>query len=98
MNLGVLTCDQVLEPSIASPPIDIPYTIIPDDSCVHISMDIDDLVPQGVHCIPNSVPWDDYLTNISNLFMESYIVDLGDTIDDIHILFGEDDPSSVIVR
>ena len=51
-----------------------------------------------IHCLLNSVPWDDYLADISSLFVESYIVDLGDTIDGIHLLFGEDDPSSVVVR
>ena len=30
--------------------------------------------------------------------MESYIADLGDTIDDIHLLFCEDGPSLVIER
>ena len=30
--------------------------------------------------------------------MESYIENLGYTIDEIHLLFGEDDPSSVVVR
>ena len=30
--------------------------------------------------------------------MESYIVDLGDIIDDIHLLFDEEDPSSVVAR
>ena len=39
LNLGVLTCDQVLEPSISSPPTDIPSTIFPYDSCIHIAMD-----------------------------------------------------------
>ena len=30
--------------------------------------------------------------------MESYIAYLGDIIDDIHLLFDEEDPSSVVVR
>ena len=44
LNLVVLTCDQVLEPSISSPPIDIASTIIPDDYCIHTTMDSSDLV------------------------------------------------------
>ena len=38
------------------------------------------------------------MTNISGFFVESYIVDLGDIIDDIHLLFDEEDPSSVVAR
>jgi hypothetical protein len=38
------------------------------------------------------------LIDIIGLFVESYIEDMGDTIDDIHLLFIEDDPSLVIVR
>ena len=30
--------------------------------------------------------------------MKSYIADLGDTIDEIHLLLGEDDPYLVVVR
>ena len=30
--------------------------------------------------------------------MESYIADLGDIIDDIHLLFDEEDPSLVVAR
>ena len=98
MNLGVLTCDQVLEPSIASPPIDILSTIFLDDYCIQIAMDSSDLVQQQIHCILDLVSWDEYLTNISNLFVESYIIDLGDTIDDIHLFFGEDDCPLVVAR
>ena len=38
------------------------------------------------------------MADISSLFLESYIIDFGDTIDGIHLLFGEDDPSSIFVR
>lgn len=38
------------------------------------------------------------MIDISNLFVDSYFVDLGDTIDDIEHLFDEDDPSLVVVR
>ena len=41
---------------------------------------------------------DDFLTDISCLFVESHIADLGDILDDLHLLFDEDDPSTVVVR
>ena len=41
---------------------------------------------------------DDFLTDILGLFMESHIVDLGDFSDDLHLLFDEDDPSTVVAR
>ena len=41
---------------------------------------------------------DDFLTNILVLFVESHIEDLGDIIDDIHLLFDEEDPSSIVMR
>ena len=61
-------------------------------------MDSSDSVQRDIHFLPDSVSWNDYLTDISSFFVESYIVDLGDTIDDIHLLFCEDDPSSFVVR
>ena len=44
LNLGVLTCDQVIESSISSPPTNIPSIVILDDSCIHIAMDSSDSV------------------------------------------------------
>ena len=41
---------------------------------------------------------DDFLTNILGLFVESHIADLGDNIDDLHILFDEVGSSSVVTR
>ena len=41
---------------------------------------------------------DDFLTNILGLFVESHIVNLGDIIDDIHLLFNKEYPSSTITR
>ena len=41
---------------------------------------------------------DDYLIDIVSFFMDSYMVDVGDIIDDIHILFYEEDPSLVVPR
>ena len=61
-------------------------------------MDSSDLVQQHIHCLPKSVIWDDYLTYISSFFVESYITTLGDTTNDIHLLFGEDDNYLVVLR
>ena len=41
---------------------------------------------------------DDFLIDISSLFLESHITDLGDNIDDIHLLFDEACSSSVVTR
>ena len=38
------------------------------------------------------------MTYIATFFVESYIANLGDIIDDIHHLFGEDGPSLVVAR
>ena len=51
LNLGVLTYDQVLEPSISSPPTDITYIFVPDDSCIYIAIDSSDSVQQDIHCL-----------------------------------------------
>lgn len=57
-----------------------------------------DSVQQDIYCLPASDSLDDYLTDITGLFVESYIADLGEIIDDIHLLFDEDDPSSIVAR
>ena len=41
---------------------------------------------------------DDFLIDILGLFVESHIIDLGDILDDLHLLFDEDDPSIVVAR
>ena len=41
---------------------------------------------------------DDFLLDIIVLFVESYIKDVGDIIDDIHLLFVEDNSSSLVAR
>ena len=41
---------------------------------------------------------DNFLTDILGLFVESHIADLGDIIDDIHLLLNEEDTSSVVTR
>ena len=44
LNLGIFTCDKVLEPSIASPPSEITSIFVPDDYYIHTAMDSSDLV------------------------------------------------------
>ena len=41
---------------------------------------------------------DDFLIDIWSFFVESHIEDLGDIIDDIHLVLAEDDASSIVVR
>ena len=41
---------------------------------------------------------DDFLTDIEGFLLESHIVDLGDIIYDIHLLFDEVDPSLFVAR
>ena len=53
---------------------------------------------QGTPCLPTLASVDDFLTDISGLFVESHIADLGDIIDYIHLLFDEEDPSLVVAR
>ena len=56
------------------------------------------LVQLATPCLLVPASGDDFMTNISGLFVESYIADLGDIIDDVHLLFDEADPSSVVTR
>ena len=49
-----------------------------------------DLVQQEISCLPTLASWDDFLLDIAGLFVESHIEDVGDIIDDIHILFVEE--------
>ena len=50
-----------------------------------------------IPCLPTSASWDDFLPDIAGLFVESYIEDVGDIIDDINILFVEEN-SSLVAR
>ena len=52
----------------------------------------------GTPCLLVLASGDDYLKKNSGLFVESYIVDFGDVVDDIHLLFDEEDPSPVGAR
>ena len=53
---------------------------------------------QGTLGLPVPTLGDDYMIDISGFFLESYIKNLGDIIDDIHLLFDEEDPSLVVTR
>ena len=53
---------------------------------------------QGTPSIPTPTSMDDFLANISSLFLDSYIEDLGDIIDYLHLLFDGEDPSPFVVR
>ena len=46
-----------------------------------------DSVQQDTSCLPTSASWDDFLPAIAQLFVESHIEDVGDILDDIHLLF-----------
>ena len=56
------------------------------------------LVQLGTPYLPVPASGDDYLIEILGLFVESDITYLGDIIDDIHLLFDEEDPSLVVMR
>ncbi len=45
------------------------------------------LTKQGTTCLPNSAIGDDYMENIVGLFMKSHTVDLGNSLDYLHLLF-----------
>ena len=38
------------------------------------------------------------MVDIAGLFVESHTIDLGDSLDDLHLLFDGDDPSTIVVR
>ena len=56
------------------------------------------LAQQGTPSLPAPTLMDDFLTYILGLWVESHIVDLGDIINDLYLLFVEEDPSQVVVR
>ena len=49
---------------------------------------------QGTHGLPS----DDFLPNISALFLESHTMDMGDFHDDLSLLFAEEASSIVVAR
>lgn len=85
VNLGIIyevqeTC--VVTPSPTSP-------IVSDDISIATSMASIDSMQHDIHFLPNTATWDKYLTDILGLFFESYLVDLEDTIECIHLLLDE---------
>ena len=56
-----------------------------------------DLVQQKITCLPTLALWDDFLPDITGLFVESHIEDVGDIIDGIDLLFFEE-TSSLVAR
>ena len=75
-------------------PLDAPIASI--DSVLAINAP--NSVQQETPCLPTSTSWDDFLPNITVLFVGSYTEDVGDIIDGIHLLFDEEDPSLVVMR
>ena len=80
-----------------------PVEILPLDAPIAstdpvLATDAPDSVQQETPCLPTSASWDKFLLDIIGLFMESYIEDLGDITDDIHLLFFEDNSSSLVAR
>ena len=53
---------------------------------------------QGTPSLPAPTSVDDFLVDIAGLFVESHIIDLGDIIDHIHLLFDEEASSSIVTR
>ena len=53
---------------------------------------------QGTPRLPAPTFVDDFLVDILGLFVESHIADLGDITDDLHLLFDEDESSSLVTR
>ncbi|XP_059067601.1 uncharacterized protein LOC131029727 [Cryptomeria japonica] len=69
-------------------------SVVSDDTGTATSMAPIVSVQQDIHCLPDTVTWNDYLTDIAGLFCESYLADLEDTIECIHLLFDEVSSSS----
>ena len=57
-----------------------------------------DQAQQSTHCLPARATGDEYIADISGLFMESHTTNSGDNLDDLHLLFDEDDPSTIVAR
>ena len=67
-----------------------PAPVAPTDPVT--ASDASDSVQQDPTCLP-TLPSCDFLADIALLFVESHIEDVGDIIDDIHLLFEADTPS-----
>ena len=49
LNLGIISCDQVLYPYIYYNPIETISNIVPDDAFIHTTMDLGDSLYQNTH-------------------------------------------------
>lgn len=86
VNLGIISI-EVQETCVHTPyPI---FPIVFDDTGIATSMASIELVQHDIHCLPDIVTWDEYLIDIIGLFFESYLADLEDTSECIHLLFDE---------
>ena len=52
----------------------------------------------GYTSLPVLASSDDFLTDISTLFVQSHTIDLEEFFDDLLLLFAKDDPSTIVVR
>ena len=67
--------DEITPPTLVAPIDPVPAT------------DASDSVQQDTSCLPTLPSCNDFLPNIAGLFVESHIEDVGDIINDIHLLF-----------
>ena len=91
---------QELIPPVAadtsSDEITPPAPVAPTDPVPAI--DALDSVQHDTSCLPTLPSCDDFLADITQLFVESHIEDVGDIIDDICLLFEADTPSFAAVK
>ena len=88
------------DPNIPPLPKDLLPTVVADSSLDEITplalvaptdpipaIDASNLVQQDPLCLPTLPSCDDFLPALAGMFMESHIEDVGDILDDIHLLF-----------
>ena len=73
-----------------------PTPIAPTD--LVLVTDASDSVQQDHLCLPTLSSCNDFLPALASLFMESHIEDVGDTLDDIRLLFEENNSSIATVK
>ena len=78
--------DEITPTALVAPTDPVPAT------------DASDLVQQDTSCLPTSPSCDDFLSNLTQLFVESHIEDVGDIIDNIRLLFEADTSSFAAVK
>ena len=69
-----------------------------EENSITIVIDSCTLAQQGTPCLPVLASGDDLLSDISALYLESHTIDLEDFLDDLPLLFVEDNPSIVVAR